>query len=65
MKFYEVTPFAVVLTPEVIEAATRTLTAADLPALPAILAHVVRELPRHGAPGPGLTGGAHSVHPVG
>lgn len=35
MKFYEVTPFAVLLTPEVIEAATRTLTAADLPALPA------------------------------
>jgi predicted transcriptional regulator len=32
MKFYEVTPFAVLLTPEVIEAATRTLTAADLPA---------------------------------
>jgi predicted transcriptional regulator len=32
MKFYEVTPFAVLLTPEVIEAATRTLTAAaDLP----------------------------------
>lgn len=35
MKFYEVTPFAVLLTPEVIEAATRTLTAADLPASPA------------------------------
>lgn len=33
MKFYEVTPFAVLLTPEVIEAATRTLTAvAGLPA---------------------------------
>jgi predicted transcriptional regulator len=31
MKFYEVTPFAVLLTPEVIEAATRTLTVADLP----------------------------------
>jgi predicted transcriptional regulator len=32
MKFYEVTPFAVLLTPEVIEAAARTLTAAaDLP----------------------------------
>jgi predicted transcriptional regulator len=32
MKFYEVIPFAVLLTPEVIEAATRTLTAAsDLP----------------------------------
>jgi predicted transcriptional regulator len=32
MKFYEVTPFAVLLTPEVIEAATHTLTAAaDLP----------------------------------
>ena len=31
MKFYEVTPFAVLLTPEVIEAATRTLTAADPP----------------------------------
>jgi DNA-binding transcriptional ArsR family regulator len=36
MKFYEVTAFAFVLTPEVIEAATRTLTAAaDLPASPA------------------------------
>ena len=34
MKFYEVTPFKVLLTPEVIEAATRTLTAAsDLPTL--------------------------------
>jgi DNA-binding transcriptional ArsR family regulator len=33
MKFYKVTPFAVLLTPEAIEAATRTLTAtADLPA---------------------------------
>ena len=32
MKFYEVTPFAVLLTPEVIEAATHTLTtASDLP----------------------------------
>jgi len=31
MKFYEVTPFAVLLTPEVIEAAARTLTAADPP----------------------------------
>jgi predicted transcriptional regulator len=32
MKYYEVTPFAVLLTPEVIEAATRTLTAtADHP----------------------------------
>jgi predicted transcriptional regulator len=32
MKFYEVTPFAVLLTPEVIGSATRTLTtAADLP----------------------------------
>jgi len=36
MKFYEVTAFAFVLTPEVIEAATRTLTVgADLPASPA------------------------------
>src|SRR5580704_10534973 len=35
MKFYEVTPFTVLLTPEVIGAAARTLTAAaddDLPA---------------------------------
>jgi len=31
MKFYEVTPFAVLLTPEVIEAEARTLTAADPP----------------------------------
>jgi predicted transcriptional regulator len=32
MKFYQATPFAVLLTPEAIEAATRTLTAAaDLP----------------------------------
>ena len=31
LKFYEVTPFAVLLTPEVIGSATRTLTAADLP----------------------------------
>jgi hypothetical protein len=38
MKFYEVTPFAVLLTPEVIETATRTLTAAaDLP--PSSAAH--------------------------
>jgi hypothetical protein len=29
MKFYEVTPFAVVLTPEAIEAAAHTLTAAS------------------------------------
>jgi predicted transcriptional regulator len=35
MKFYQVTAFAFVLTPEVIEAAARTLTAADLPASPA------------------------------
>ncbi len=33
MKFYEVTPFSILLTPEVIEAASRTLsTTADLPA---------------------------------
>jgi hypothetical protein len=31
MKFYAVTPFAILLTPEVIEGATRTLTTADLP----------------------------------
>src|SRR5712672_1838826 len=30
MKFYEVTPFAILLTPEVIESAARTLTAAGL-----------------------------------
>jgi predicted transcriptional regulator len=35
MKYYQVTPFAVLLTPEVIEAATRTLTAADFPTSPA------------------------------
>jgi predicted transcriptional regulator len=35
MKFYQVTAFAFVLTPEVIEAAARTLTAVDLPASPA------------------------------
>ena len=36
MKYYEVTPFAVLLTPAVIEAATRTLTAAaDHPTSPA------------------------------
>jgi predicted transcriptional regulator len=37
MKYYEVTPFAVLLTPAVIEAATRTLTAAaDLPSVGAV-----------------------------
>jgi predicted transcriptional regulator len=47
MKFYEVTPFAVLLTPEVIAAAARTLTAADLPT-PSALRGLAHHQPFHG-----------------